>query len=748
MRKQTDRLVVAWVLAGLTFAVAYPSMSDGTPLAALCYNAFNLGTVAAFVIGIRRSRPADRLGWSLFAAAVTCRVTGDIVYEINRQVLHQPAFPSPADVFYLAAIPLLFAGTLRLTSGQGPADRGGLLDAGVITTGLGLVWWLFVIGPIVNDEALPLRERLISSAYPFTDLLLLFVVARLLTRAGRPGRSLVLLAIGMAGLLLADVGYQLAVATAPHLEGFVAVGWIAANTFWGAAALDKTKTSPAAVRRGAREMGRTRLAFLAASTLLVPALLFGQGPASGTGGVGWLAVAVGAVLLFSLVIARMSGFVFQVQRQARQLEDLALRDPLTGLPNRRVFEERLAAAVTAGSGRSPQVAVLDLNGFKDVNDRLGHTVGDRLLTAVAARLSALVREGDLVARLGGDEFAVLLADAHRTVMDEVAARLGTALRKPVEADGHELLVSASIGSADGTGLTDPGELLRRADLAMYAAKETGGARHRRYTRDLDKRAGEEAQLGAELRTALDTGQFQVVYQPIVSLPDARVVSVEALVRWHHPERGPVSPVEFIPVAEHNGLIVELGEWILRTACAQAVAWRREYGDDAPERMSVNVSARQLAEPGFAALVAETLAWTGLGAHQLTIEVTETAVFGGGQTVQTVQDLHELGIKIALDDFGTGHSSLGLLQTVPVDILKVDKSFVDTITMAGRHAVIATALIQVSTGLGLAAVAEGVETAEQAAELYRLGYRLAQGYHFGRPVPQPDFRAVARPAVGA
>jgi EAL domain-containing protein (putative c-di-GMP-specific phosphodiesterase class I) len=218
--------------------------------------------------------------------------------------------------------------------------------------------------------------------------------------------------------------------------------------------------------------------------------------------------------------------------------------------------------------------------------------------------------------------------------------------------------------------------------------------------------------------------------------------VESLVRWQHPERGLVSPAEFIPLAERTGLIVELGEWILRTACERFARWQHEYGPLAPSRISVNVSARQLAEPGFAALVAEVLSQTGVAAGHLIVEVTETAVFGGGAAVQAVRDLHDLGVRIALDDFGTGHSSLGLLQTVPVDVLKVDKSFVDNLTMAGRHAVIATALIQVSNGLGLTAVAEGVETAEQAAELHRLGYQLAQGYHFGRPVAEPDFREAA------
>jgi EAL domain-containing protein (putative c-di-GMP-specific phosphodiesterase class I) len=216
-----------------------------------------------------------------------------------------------------------------------------------------------------------------------------------------------------------------------------------------------------------------------------------------------------------------------------------------------------------------------------------------------------------------------------------------------------------------------------------------------------------------------------------------VVAVEALARWRHPHLG-LGPDDFIPVAERNGLIVELGAWILRTACAQAAAWRAELGADAPEKVSVNVSARQLTEPGFADLVARVLAETGLPASGLAIEVTETAVFHGGPAVDALEAVHRLGVRIALDDFGTGHSSLRLLQTVPVDILKVDKSFVDDVTLTGRNAVIARALIDVSDGLNLTAVAEGVETAEQAVELYRLGYRYVQGYHFGHPLARPDF----------
>jgi diguanylate cyclase len=479
----------------------------------------------------------------------------------------------------------------------------------------------------------------------------------------------------------------------------------------------------------------------------VPAVLFIQGLRHDK--INWLAVGVGAIALFLLVLARLAGFMSQVAEQAGRLEHLAMRDDLTGLANRRLFEQRLTEAIEAGPA---QICLLDLNGFKLVNDLYGHHVGDRLLAAVAERLTASMRGDDLVARMGGDEFAILAAGAGTTDGDSIVRRLVESLREPVTVGTHELLVAATIGIADATvhaeagGSADAVEVLRRADVAMHAAKAGGSRQHRRYSADLDDRAGEATRLGVEMRAGLDAGQFRMVYQPIVALPEGRTRYVESLVRWQHPERGFVSPAEFVPVAEQNGLIVELGEWILRTACAQFIAWRAEHGPLAPSRISVNVSARQLNEPGFVAVVADVLATTGMPADCLIVEVTETAVFGGGVAVRAVGDLHELGVRIALDDFGTGHSSLNLLQTVPVDVLKVDKSFVDNLTMAGRHAVIATALIQVSNGLGLTAVAEGVETAEQAAELHRLGYQYAQGYHFGRPVADPDFHGTAVAAV--
>ncbi|GAA0569203.1 hypothetical protein GCM10010172_61990 [Paractinoplanes ferrugineus] len=726
----------AWLTVGVLVSLGYLAIPEGSVASTLVYNGVGFAAFAVIIVGVRRNRAPNRGSWYLFAGGVLTFVLADVMYEVSGLVLGTHPYPYWDDAFYFVAYPMLWAGLLGASRGRRrgdrPRDLAGVIDAAVIAVGVGLVYWVFLIEPTLTDHGTPALTRLVSVAYPTFDVLMCTVVTRMLTRTGSRTPSVLLLAAGCLLNLGCDVAWTLTASFSQYSGGVINSGFLLGYVAWAAAALHPTVHPRVEKPAGPKDFGRGRLTLLAACTLLVPAVLFTQGLRRDE--INWLAVGLGAVALFLLVLARLSGFVGQVRDQAGKLEDLAMRDDLTGLANRRLFEQSVTRAVVTGPA---QVCLLDLNGFKIVNDLYGHTVGDRLLVEVAARLTGALREQDLVARMGGDEFAVLVAGGVEDG-DAVVRRLVEALHEPVSVGGHELLVAATFGIADTAGTDDPVEVLRRADVAMYAAKDAGSRQHRRYSPDLDNQTNEAARLGVQMRTGLDTGQFRMVYQPIVALPEGRLRYVESLVRWQHPERGFVSPAEFVPVAEQNGLIVELGEWILRTACAQFIRWRDQHGVDAPQRISVNVSARQLNEPGFAQLVADVLENTGMSADHLIVEVTETAVFGGGTAVQAVKDLKALGVHIALDDFGTGHSSLGLLQTVPVDVLKVDKSFVDNLTMAGRHAVIATALIQVSNGLGLTAVAEGVETAEQAAELYRLGYQFAQGYHFGRPAAEPDF----------
>ncbi|WP_432978411.1 putative bifunctional diguanylate cyclase/phosphodiesterase [Dactylosporangium sp. CA-233914] len=457
-------------------------------------------------------------------------------------------------------------------------------------------------------------------------------------------------------------------------------------------------------------------------------------------------VLVVAVVVTALVTVRQyiafqenARLLANTRVQEERLQHEASHDGLTGLANRALFRDRLAAALATGGHAA--VLLVDLDDFKAVNDLLGHGVGDRLLVSVAQLLRAEAGAGGLPVRVGGDEFAVLLTGAGADA-EELAVRLLAALDRPISE--YRLLVQASIGIAEaGPGATVD-SVLRDADVAMYTAKQRGKAGFVRYAEGMGEPVLAHMQLGGELRRALDNGEFQVVYQPILRLDDGCAVGVEALVRWHHPTRGVVGPAEFIPAAERTGLIVPLGRYVLRETCRQAAAWLAAFGPDALQEAALNVSARQLHDPDFVADVRAALAETGLPCSRLVLEVTESAVLRGQQVSRTLHELARMGIRLALDDFGTGESSLSLLRAFPAAIVKLDKSFVDTIEIddgqpaaAEARRAVARAVIQLARALGLSTVAEGVESAEQAAVLRELGYTLGQGYHLARPLSAED-----------
>ncbi|MCY1136468.1 EAL domain-containing protein [Actinoplanes sp. Pm04-4] len=498
-------------------------------------------------------------------------------------------------------------------------------------------------------------------------------------------------------------------------------------------AADRQLRATRAGRPSPRPLSR-RPSLLPYTAVLATGALLLAGVAGGASDL--MAVAVGSVAVTLLVAARQ---MVALRDNARLLDDLDARqhelayqaghDSLTGLANRTVLTSEITAALAAGpSGVS--VALIDLDDFKAINDDLGHAVGDALLVSVAERIAAQLPPGSVLARLGGDEYAVLLRGEYGHALAAITA----GMRRPLPAAGHDLVVEASVGLAEARPGDTASELIRRADVAMYEAKGQGKGRQVVFDDRMDQRSADQARLAADLRCALDTDQLHLLYQPIVEMPDGTLAGVEALVRWTHPERGPIGPAVFIPAAERTGLIVPLGAWILEQACRQAVRWQEELGAAAPRTVSVNVSARQLREAGFAFEVAAVLGRTGLPPHVLTVEVTETAVFDGGTALEELEAIAALGVKIALDDFGTGHSSLGLLRTCPADVLKVDKSFVDDVTTDGPQTVVVAALIGICDGMRLRAVAEGVETAGQAAKLHELGYRYAQGYFYSRPLP--------------
>jgi diguanylate cyclase (GGDEF)-like protein len=422
----------------------------------------------------------------------------------------------------------------------------------------------------------------------------------------------------------------------------------------------------------------------------------------------------------------------------------AYSDSLTGLPNRALLLDRMEMTRARAEREQEPMTVLflDLDGFKPVNDSLGHLAGDRLLVEVARRVRGCLRRGDTAARLGGDEFAVLLADLGDIRRAErIARRILLALAEPFTLLGKEVFVTASIGIA--AGLDDPEDLLRNADVAMYRVKREDKNGFRLFEPDMHTAVLERLELEADLRRAIEREELVLHFQPVVGLDDGAVVGVEALVRWHHPTRGLLMPLDFIPVAEETGLIVEVGRWVLGAACRQVVAWQRELGSAAPDWISVNLSGRDLLEEDLDDGVAAALAESGLDPARLTLEITETVIVqDGGRALGQLERLKELGVRLAIDDFGTGYSSLRYLGRFPVDVLKVAKPFVDGV-LDDRDAALVRTVVSLADSLQLATVAEGIEHAEQRQRLVELGCTLGQGYLFARPLPVETLEPVLR-----
>jgi diguanylate cyclase (GGDEF)-like protein/PAS domain S-box-containing protein len=434
----------------------------------------------------------------------------------------------------------------------------------------------------------------------------------------------------------------------------------------------------------------------------------------------------------------LQGYLLDVtaRREAEeQLRHQAFHDPLTGLANRALFTDRVQHALVVSSGDAA-VLFLDLDDFKAVNDSMGHLAGDALLAAVGARIRASLPPSLTVARMGGDEFAILVeaSDAATTAL-EAAESVTAVLQEPFDLDGREVFVTASVGIAVGD---DAEELLRCSDVAMYGAKSSGKAQYVVYAPRMDEDLGGRLELVADLRRAHVHEEFVLHYQPTVDLATGRILGVEALIRWNHPVRGLIAPSEFIHLAEETGRIVEIGRWVLEEACCQTMHWRA--GPVAAEHLgvSVNVSTRQVRRPGLVEDVARALDISGLDPTALTLEITESVLARRRDEMTSIlEQVVRGGVKLALDDFGTGYSSLSLLQDLPVDTLKIDQSFVQSIGSESARSAFVRAIIDLGEALGLAVVAEGVETAEHVAELRRLGCQVGQGFHFARPLAPAD-----------
>ncbi len=661
-------------------------------------------------------------------------------------------FPSPADVMRLSFVPLLLLGLLSLPlRSQNRRDRYKLaLDVSVVVVGSCMVVWYFVVGPSVSMGHHPLRGQLAAMAYPVGDLVLVFGVATVLLRgaAGVSRRPLLLSAAALGFLVVGDVylGYLRTHPVASQTPtNWQFLCWMTGHYLFALAAFEQYRHA-GGQRPGGTEPHRT----LAASRLPYVGIALGYGllllVAAGTDLYPWGGLALGAVTLTILVVTRQAVTL-------RENHEMAVTDALTGLANRVRLYDVLQRALARGERNAELVGVLvlDLNGFKQVNDNHGHEAGDRLLAEFAQLLTRNVLGYDTVARLAGDEFAIVLPDIGSAAnATAVAGRIVSAMYDPVQLGGRAVRPQGSIGVAvAGPGELAADELMQRADLAMYAAKRAGTAGWRLYDSSLTETSTlDSPALAEDLRRAAGAGQLRLCYQPIVTLDSGELTGVEALVRWQHPRLGLLLPVAFIELAERTGAIGGIGAWVLEESCRQVAGWQRHLPAGRQLQLNVNLSPRQLDDPELVGKVREILDRTGLAPASLVLEVTEGARVDDGVACRQLAALRAEGIRIALDDFGTGYSSLRRLTRLPVDVLKIDRCFITELGSMTGNSAVAEAVVRLCQVLQVDTVAEGIEGVAQADALTQLGCKTGQGYHFGHPMSADQVTALLDGAVRA
>ncbi|MFC4456282.1 putative bifunctional diguanylate cyclase/phosphodiesterase [Deinococcus sonorensis] len=682
-------------------------------------------------------------GWRLFALGVFSWAAGQLTYAGLDTLTTFKPYPSLADLGYLGLIPCFALGLWRLgglRNGR-PLDPRLLLDAAMLGLVLVSLYWTLLLGPSLAHQRGTAWQLTIALSYPLGDLALLLLAV--LTVLWRPHGTLATrfpaLGAGLLLLLGADAVYQ----TQAVQQIYDASSPM--NVLWSFAALalglwaTLSRRSAQARSAGAppgvawASMAETTLGLFPSLGFLVSlwlALVAAQRPDAQAKG-----AMVGAVLLAVLGLLRQL-LSFQRERQLRrQLQQQASHDALTGVLSRGEVPAHLAQAIAAAQATGSCMAVLfiDLDRFKRINDAFGHRVGDRMLVEAAGRLGRCIRPHDSAARMGGDEFVVILnrlRDAQEAGL--VAQRILHALSRPITLDDQGFALTASVGIAvcpdDGTQAET---LMHHADLAMYQAKHRGRNTHHYYSETLRTDVQPQLKIEAHLLGALERGEFQLYYQPLVDLQTGAVRSLEALLRWHSPALGPVSPADFIPLAEACGLIRELGSWVLRQAAVQVGVWRAAGYPNLS--VAVNISPLQFEHPEFIAEVAALLDEEQLPGQALTLELTEGTLIQDLQaTTAKLERLQALGLRVALDDFGTGYSSLSYLRRLRVDILKIDRSFVRSLDSEGPA--FAEMILQLARHLGVQTVAEGIEQEDQRDLLARLGCDLGQGYLFARPLP--------------
>ena len=726
-------------LGWLVLHASAPFGGDGD----LTFPGLALATLVAVSLGIRRYQPRPLWPWMLsllslvlFFTGATLRVSLGTLGDLSGT---RSALPEVFTIAGYISLGVMIYGIGRERLGSRWRDMNATLDGAIAGLSALALAWIYLITPTLAQHDIPVSVRLALSAYPALSVFLLVIGFRFATGWGSaPPFAFYSLLVALVSMLVGDVVYMLVEMNVvdvarwidiPYGIGFVA--WAVTATHPSMRTItDRITTVETAPRRGLS---------VVAAAVAVPGLLLLARPDSGAAERAVLALIVVALMLCSGI--RVYRALSDHARSEARLSHLVKHDQLTDLPNRVWMDRHLSDMLAGELDHGPAIAVmfLDVDRFKLVNDRLGHSVGDDLLRSVARRLSQTCRDTDVVARFGGDEFVILLTSVRdQAEAEEAAERIRLTFGPPFVLGDIEVSSATSVGvrfvddwSSDLTADT----VIRDADTAMYAAKEKGGNAVVLFDEHMHERVARRLVLEGEIRLAIERDQLSLNYQPIVDLVDGRVTGLEALVRWDHPELGRVAPEEFIPVCEEIGYIVDLGGWVLDRAVADLAHLRKSVDHTDKLSMAVNVSVRQLRDSRFTDRVARALLEHTVPASALCLEITESLLVENlGELSEALALLRGFGVRIAIDDFGTGYSSLSYLRRLPVDEMKIDREFVTGLGHDQVDDSVVAAMIAMGNALNFSIVAEGVETVRQRDRLIALGCRHAQGYAFERPVP--------------
>jgi diguanylate cyclase (GGDEF)-like protein len=784
--------LLSLMIANLAIIFFMPETWFKIVLSDVLFPLTNLVVVILLLIAAQHSTAQSQklaAAWRILAAAQFSYVVGDVIWSVIEISHGEYSSPSSADFFYIAFYFLFILGVYRMPlKMKSPGEQiKRWLDISIILIAALLGFWNFLIGPLaVKNAGQSMAEQILALIYPTGDAVLFIAILILLyNRSSKQSHSpLVLLALGAAAMIVTDSIFSYQTLKSIYVSsGLLDSGWLLAYLFIGLAGISQ-------VNQHFSIVSDKKIAFwehfelslpyypyvcvIGAYSLLVSSYFF---PLP----MDFSSISIIVFLIISLVLLRQiltlnennrlvceqSQLLEQVQHQTFDLtaanQNLAaanvelraeilerqraeeclsydsLHDNLTNLPNRTLLIDHLKQAIQSrkhNPTHSCSVLFLDLDQFKNVNDSLGHSIGDQLLIACTRRLEGCLRACDTVARFGGDEFVILLENttgelAARTV----AQRIQENLSMPFDITGHSMYITASIGIVPNIQDYDfPDELLRDADIAMYRAKTSGKARYEIFTPQMRKATVLRLEMENELRRAVEMGEFTLVYQPIFSLQPYTLVGFEALIRWEHPNRGLLPPGKFIPVAEETNLILPIGQWVLNEACRQMKAWYDRFPTQVSLTMSVNISGKQFAQSELVKQVEMALSDSGLSPSALKLEITESVLIENRAQADTIfQDFERMGIQLEIDDFGTGYSSLSYLQRFPVHTIKIDRSFISSISTNSKGSNLVRAMIHMAHSLGLKVIAEGIEDQEQFEALKSLNCQYGQGYLLCKPI---------------